>query len=196
MAVPVASGKVSGPAGPAPDAFPLPHTRWSNAINGFLQRIGEWASWLWLLLLIIIVVNVASRYIIGYGFIAFEELQWHIYGAAWLISLAFVFRNDGHIRIDVLAARSKPRTRAWIELIGILVFLLPFAIDVAITSIPFVTKSYELNEISPSPGGLPFRWVIKAFIPIGFGLLALAGFARLLRCTSLLFGLPAPLTRR
>lgn len=178
---------------PAPDAFLLPKTYLSNAIDGLIQRIGEVAAWLWLVLLAIIIVNVALRYLFGRGYILFEELQWHLYGAAWLLALAFVFKNDAHVRIDVLAARWRPRTRAWIELLGILFLLLPFALLVVIEAVPFTVTAYHLNEISPSPGGLPHRWIIKAFIPLGFGLLALAAFARLLRCAALLFGVPSPL---
>lgn len=192
MAAPAVGDAASGSA---PDAA-LPVTRLSAAIDALLQRLGEWTSWLWVALIVIIMVNVTSRYVVGYGFIVFEELQWHLYGASWLLALGFVFKNDGHVRIDVLAATWRPRTRAWIEIIGILVFLLPFAVLIVIDSIPFVATSYRLNEVSPSPGGLPMRWLIKAFIPIGFGLLALAGFARLLRCSSLLFGWPAPLKDR
>lgn len=177
----------------SPDAFLLPRTYLSNAIDGLIQRIGELASWLWLVLLAIIIVNVALRYLLGRGYILFEELQWHLYGAAWLLALAFVFKNDAHVRIDVLAARLRPRARAWIELLGILFLLLPFALFVVIEAVPFVVTSYHLNEVSPSPGGLSHRWVIKAFIPLGFGLLALAAFARLLRCAALLFGIPSPL---
>ena len=177
----------------SPDAFLLPRTYLSNAIDGLIQRIGELASWLWLVLLAIIIVNVALRYLLGRGYILFEELQWHLYGAAWLLALAFVFKNDAHVRIDVLAARLRPRARAWIELLGILFLLLPFALFVVIEAVPFVATAYHLNEVSPSPGGLSHRWIIKAFIPLGFGLLALAGFARLLRCAALLFGIPSPL---
>jgi TRAP-type mannitol/chloroaromatic compound transport system permease small subunit len=183
----------SGASDSSPDAFLLPRTRLSNAIDGLIQRIGELASWLWLMLLAIIIVNVALRYLLGRGYILFEELQWHLYGAAWLLALAFVFKNDAHVRIDVLAARLRPRARAWIELLGILFLLLPFALFVVIEAVPFVVTSYHLNEVSPSPGGLSHRWVIKAFIPLGFGLLALAAFARLLRCAALLFGIPSPL---
>lgn len=193
MAAPSAGNEASGDS---PDAFVLPHTRLSSAIDGVIQKLGEWTSWLWVVLLAIIITNVGLRYIVGFGFVSFEEAQWHLYGAAWLLGLGFVFKNDGHVRIDVLASGWKPRTRGWIELIGILVFLLPFSIDVMLKSIPFVVTSYQLDEISPSPGGLPLRWIIKAFIPIGFALLALAGVGRLLRCTSLLFGMPAPLRDR
>ncbi len=193
MSAPSAGGEASGAS---PDAFVLPHTRVSKAIDGLIQRLGEWTSWLWIVLLAIIIINVAMRYILGFGFVVFEEAQWHLYGAAWLLGLGFVFKNDGHVRIDVVAASLKPRTRCWIELIGIVVLLLPFSLDVVYKSIPFVVTSYQLDEISPSPGGLPLRWIIKAFIPIGFGLLALAGIGRLLRCTSLLFGTPVPLKDR
>jgi TRAP-type mannitol/chloroaromatic compound transport system permease small subunit len=177
----------------SPDAFLLPRTRLSNAIDGLIQRIGELASWLWLVLLAIIIINVALRYLLGQGYILFEELQWHLYGAAWLLALAFVFKNDAHVRIDVLAANLRARTRAWIELLGLLFLLLPFALFVVIEAVPFVMTAYQLHEISPSPGGLSHRWIIKAFIPLSFGLLVLTAFARLLRCTALLFGIPTPL---
>ena len=183
----------SGASDATTDAFTLPATRFSNAIDGVIQRIGELASWLWLMLLAIIIINVALRYLLGRGYILFEELQWHLYGAAWLLALAFVFKHDAHVRVDVLAVRLRPRTRAWIELLGLLFLLLPFALFIVIESIPFVTTAYQLHEISPSPGGLSHRWIIKAFIPLSFGLLALTAFARLLRCTALLFGIPTPL---
>jgi len=99
-----------------------------------------------------------------------------------------------------MAEMKDPRARiatltggAILALLGILFLLLPFALFVVIEAVPFVVTSYHLNEVSPSPGGLSHRWVIKAFIPLGFGLLALAAFARLLRCAALLFGIPSPL---
>jgi TRAP-type mannitol/chloroaromatic compound transport system permease small subunit len=194
MAIP--SAATEDASGLAPDASGLPRTRLSDAIDRFIRRIGETASWLWLVLMLVIVVNVALRYVFGRGYILFEELQWHLYGAAWLLALGYVVTTDGHVRIDVLAARWRPRTRAWIELLGLLLFLLPFAVVILVDSVPFVLTSLRLNEVSSSPGGLPFRWVIKAFITLGFALLTLAGFARVLRCTALLFGVPAPLGHR
>lgn len=77
--------------------------------------------------------------------------------------------------------------QAWIELYGIFLFLLPFIALVLIHSIPFVASSFALSEISPSPGGLPFRWLIKAFMPIGFALLLLAVISRLIRVWTYLF---------
>jgi TRAP-type mannitol/chloroaromatic compound transport system permease small subunit len=190
MAQPVVSAQG---AGVDPAATGLPRTRVSDAIDAFIRRIGEASSWLWAILLLIIIVNVALRYVFGRGYIAFEELQWHLYGAAWLLALAYVLSTDGHVRIDVLAEGLGRRTRAWIEMLGIILLLLPFAIVIVIDSIPFVVTSFQLSEVSPSPGGLSHRWVIKALIPIGFGLLCLAAVSRLFRCTALLFSIPTPL---
>ena len=88
----------------------------------------------------------------------------------------------------VLRSRLTPRMRAWIELYGILLLLFPFVALVGIYAIPFVAESILRSEISQSPGGLPFRWLIKSALPIGFALLAAAGLSRLLRICALLFG--------
>lgn len=183
-------------SGVAPDARGLPTTSLSIAIDAVIKRIGEAASWLWFILVLVIVVNVAFRYLLGRGYIAFEELQWHLYGAAYMLGLAYVIQTNGHVRIDVLAEHWEPKTRAWIEFIGILVFLLPFSIAILIDSIPFVLKSWELKEISPAPGGLSYRWAIKAFLAIGFLLITLAAVSRLSRVTAFLFGFPRPVTNR
>lgn len=165
----------------------LPHTRASLRIDGWLNQVGRWTAGIWLVLLGVIVVNVMMRYIFSEGRIEMEELQWHLYSIGFLLGLSYAYQADAHIRVDVLHERMQPRTQAWIELYGILLFLLPFVTLVLIYSIPFVASSFALNEISPSPGGLPLRWLIKAFLPIGFTLLLLAVVSRLIRVWTYLF---------
>ncbi len=169
----------------------LPHTRFSRPIDRWLTRIGHALSWVWLVLLVIIVVNVVLRYVFGQGRIEFEEIQWHLYSAGFLLGLSFAYQADAHIRVDVLHERLSPRTRAWIELYGIVLLLLPFIALVLIYSVPFVTLSYTLNEVSQAPGGLPWRWLIKAVLPLAFVLLALAALSRLSRVWAFLFGRPS-----
>lgn len=186
----------AGAAGEIPaEPSTLPRTRISDAIDSAIRRVGEASSWLWLILMLVIIVNVAARYLFGAGSVMMEELQWHIYGVGFLIGLAYCTATDRHVRIDVLHERWRPRTKAWVEFFGILIFLLPFALSVLIDSVPFVLRSIELHEISDSPGGLSHRWVIKSAITLGFALLSLAAFARLMRCTALLFGFPKPIDR-
>lgn len=165
----------------------LPETRLSRAIDAWLNTLGRWASWIWLLLLGIIVINVVLRYAFGEGRIEFEEIQWHLYATGFLLGLSYAYAADAHIRVDVLHERFSPRLQAWVELYGILLLLIPFVLLVIVFSIPFVMSSYDLSEISQAPGGLPMRWLMKAMLPLGFVLLLLAAVSRLSRVWSFLF---------
>ena len=159
----------------------LPETRFSRAVDGVLSRIGRAASWLWLVLLAVIVVNVTLRYVFGEGRIEFEELQWHLNSVAFLLAIAYAYRVDAHIRIDLVSTRLRPRMQVWVEFYGTLLLLLPFIAVVLIFSWPFVAHSWTVSEVSPSPGGLPLRWLLKAVLPIAFLLLLAAVAARLAR---------------
>jgi len=175
-------------------ALTLPETQISRTLDGAINAIGRAVSWLWVVLIAIIVTNVVMRYVFNLGLIVFEELQWHIYAVGFMIGLSFGIVADRHVRIDVLADRFAPRTRAWIELVGLLVFLIPFALLIAWDAIPFVSRSWQMNEVSIAPGGLPARWALKLVIIIALVLIAIAAFSRLTRVSAYLFGYPAPLT--
>ncbi len=165
----------------------LPHTKWSRRIDAGLDQLGRWVSGIWLVLLAVIVFNVILRYALSEGRIELEELQWHLYSIGFLLGLSYAYQADTHIRVDVIHERMGSIAKAWVELYGILLFLLPFIALVLIYGVPFVLSSFALSEVSPSPGGLPLRWVIKAFLPLGFALLLLAAISRLLRVWTLLF---------
>lgn len=174
-------------AGHAPASDGLPHTTFSLAVDRLIKRVGEASSWLWLLLVMVIIVQVLMRYLLGRGSIMLEELQWHVYGVAFLLGMSFCVQADRHVRIDVLAERFTPRTRAIIEIIGILVFLLPFAVAVTLEGTTLAYQAWRLSEVSAAPDGLPYRWVIKSFIAIGFGFVGLAALSRLSRNAALVF---------
>ena len=178
------------PVAPEEAGDPLPHTRLSRAIDRLVRGTGEAVSWVWALLLAAIVANVTLRYVFGAGRIEFEELQWHLYSVGFLCALSYCVQADAHIRVDVLRERLAPRTRAWIELYGILLLLLPFIALVVIYAVPFTWEAWRIGEISPSPGGLPWRWLIKAALPLAFTLLGLAALSRLLRVWAALFDEP------
>ncbi len=165
----------------------LPQTRLSLIIDPLLSRLGEWSSWLWLFLMAIIVLNVVLRYAFGEGRIELEEVQWHLYACGFLLGLSYAYQADAHIRVDVLHERFAPRTQAWIELYGTLLFVLPFMTVIIVFSLPFVGAAFDLGEVSQAPGGLPYRWIIKAMLPAGFAMLLLATLSRLSRVWSFLF---------
>ena len=165
----------------------LPDTVLSRRIDALLTLIGHSVSWLWLVLLATIILNVVLRYVFGEGRIEFEEFQWHLYSTGFLLAIGYTFQVDRHVRVDVLHERLPVRIQAWLELYGILLCVLPFTLMILIFTVPFVQVSFELGEVSPSPGGLPFRWLIKGMLLIGFLLLLLAALSRFSRVWVYLF---------
>ncbi len=169
----------------------LPRTPVSNFLDTIIRWAGYGASWFcWIFLMGIIVVNVVMRYFFGEGKIYFEEAQSFIYALGFLIGLSFCVENDSHIRIDIFHDRFKPRTKAWIDLIGILFFLIPYVFVILIYSLPMIEYSIETGERSASPGGLPYPLITiwKSFMFIGYALLMIAGVSRLIRVIAMLFG--------
>jgi len=116
-----------------------------------------------------------------------EELQWHFYAAAMLFGLSCALVNDSHVRVDILYDRFSSRGKRIIEIISIVFLLGPFVFVVFVHSLPFVADAWRVMEGSDSAGGLPYRFIIKSIIPIGFGLLALAAASRLIRDLYLLW---------
>jgi TRAP-type mannitol/chloroaromatic compound transport system permease small subunit len=178
------------PVGPTagPSGIALPTTAFSRGADRLIGWFGEIASALWTVLVLVIVAQVVARYVFGLGSIAMEELQWHLYAIGFMLGLSFTEMRERNVRIDVLAERWQPRTRLWVELLGITCLLLTFCTAILIYAVPFFLTSLQLNEVSASPGGLPYRWFLKSFIVTAFALLALAGVSRLTRVWVALFG--------
>lgn len=153
--------------------------QWIDSINTY---IGKGISWLTLLLVIIIVIDVALRYLFSITSAASFELEWHLFAAIFLLGAAWTFQEDKHVRVDVFYHRFSERKKAWVNLVGTIVLLLPFCAVGFWESLSFVKSSYLLNETSPQPGGLPARYIIKSTIPIGFLLLGLQGVSVIFRC--------------
>jgi TRAP-type mannitol/chloroaromatic compound transport system permease small subunit len=194
MQRPLEDEEAVGPlAGIAGGPLVLPQNRISKAIDRVIAGAGHAASWLWPLLVVIVVLQVVLRYGFGRGSVMFEEIQWHIYAVGFMIGLSYCADVDRHVRVDVIAERWTLRTRAWIELVGLAAFMLPFVLIIAIEGVPYAKAAWDFSEVSAAPGGLPFRWVLKSFITIAAALLTLAAASRLSRCTTLLFGFPRPL---
>jgi TRAP-type mannitol/chloroaromatic compound transport system permease small subunit len=195
-AKPVDRQETAGGSDTLPTDFALPRTRVSNALDTFVRWIGRMTAWLWVLLVLVIVLQVVLRYAFNMGSIQLEELQWHIYAVGFILGLSYCLVEDRHVRVDVVAERLHPKTRAWIEFLGLSLLLLPFLVTILIQSVPYIWSSYIQSESSAAPGGLPYRWLLKSFMFWGFLLLVMAALARFLRCTAYIFGLPRPIWPR
>jgi TRAP-type mannitol/chloroaromatic compound transport system permease small subunit len=160
-----------------------------DALNGFVQRIGQFFAWTNVLLIGVILVQVVLRYGFNNGQVYLEELIWHLYAVGFMIGLSFAVTNDSHIRVDIVHMNlSRKNQHSW-EIFGILFLLLPFIVVIFLHSVEWVYYSYAIGESSQNPTGLPHRWIVKAVIPISFFLLFIAAIARLIREVTLLLHL-------
>ncbi len=157
--------------------------RWLQRIDNFTEVSGRLISWLVLLLALLTCYDVFMRYVFNSGTVALQELEWHLFALIFLLGGAYTLKHDDHVRVDVIfsSKRLNDRQRALINIIGMLLFLTPFCLLILITAWPFVQNSFWYQEGSPDPGGLPYRFLIKSSILIGFGLLLIQGIGELLR---------------
>ncbi|NNM00808.1 MAG: TRAP transporter small permease subunit [Gammaproteobacteria bacterium] len=152
------------------------------AINAMNEWIGRAVAWLLVLMVATVAFDVAMRYLFQSGSVALQELEWHLFGVIFLGGAAYTLKHGDHVSVDVLYASRwlSDRQRLIIDIAGTVLFLLPFSALVVWSSLPFVADAWQAHEHSPDPGGLRYRWLIKAAIPAGFTLLALQGVAGLI----------------
>ena len=138
----------------------------------------------------ITIFDVITRRFLVLGSTKLQEGEWHAHVVLFTLLIGYAYIKDAHVRIDLVRERLSERTQWWIELLGCLLFLIPYCVLVVYFSYDFTLRSFMNQEISGSATGLTHRWIIKAFVPIGFGLLGLAGVAVLFRKIVELFGPP------
>ena len=162
--------------------FPLPLFRNLVAyIDAFSEFTGRVVSWLTLLMMLVTCVVVALRYGLGVGSIALQESITYLHACVFLLGTAYTLKHNGHVRVDIFYRRFNRHQQAWINSLGSLLFLLPVCIFIVGISWGFVTRSWEIWEVSSDPGGLPAVFVLKTLLPLGAITLALQGLAELLR---------------
>lgn len=153
--------------------------RWIVALDNGLARLSHWCGWIASLAFILMLFNVFFDVVARYAFndvsIALQEMEWHLYAAVFLLGIPYALRTDGHVRVDVLYDRWTDSFKAWVNLIGAVVFVLPFAYLIAYYGYDYALESYRLGEGSGDPGGLPHRWIIKTLIPFSAVFMATGG---------------------
>ncbi len=162
----------------------------SVRLEQFSECTGKLVSWLVLVMVLLVSYDVAMRYFFQSGSVALQEMEWHLFSLIFLIGASYTLKHDDHVRLD-LFYKSKfmdDRRRAWVDLFGSIFLLIPFCILIISTAWPFVVQSYIHLEGSPDPGGLPYRWILKASIPLGFTFLLLQGIADIVKNLSTVLG--------
>jgi TRAP-type mannitol/chloroaromatic compound transport system permease small subunit len=159
--------------------------RFSALIDRLNTSIGRFVGWLTLLMIGLGAFNAIARYLDRYLEIqaasnAYIEAQWYLFSLVFLLGSAHTLRQDKHVRVDVFYGRLSVRGKAWVDLVGGLVFLVPFCLCGLWVSFPTVMNSIEIRELSPDPGGLP-RYPIKAMILVCFALLLLQAMSEMIK---------------
>ena len=165
----------------------------SRLIDGLSHFVGKSIIWLVLAAVLISAINAIARKAFNVGSNAFLEIQWYLFGAVFLLGAGHAFMQNAHVRIDVLANKLSHRTRIFIDIGGIVIFLLPLCYLVIDLTWPVLERAYVGKEMSSNAGGL-IRWPAYALVPLGFALLGLQAISELIKRIGFLMGMaPDPL---
>ena len=151
--------------------------RVSRALDRSIEITGRISSWLCLLLTLLVAGDVIARYIWHVGSVAEQELEWHLLAVIAMLGASYTLQQGEHVRVDIFYQYYSDHFKRWLDIWVPLIIIVPTALFIAFVSLRFVEMSYAVQEGSPDPGGLPARYLLKAFLPIGFGLVALQGVA-------------------
>ena len=131
---------------------------------------------------------VVARYMFGFGWAWLTETVIYAHATLFMLVAAWTLRAGGHVRVDIFYAEASARTKALVELIGALLFLLPFMLALIWLSVPYAVRSWTILERSQEASGLPVIFVLKTLIPLFAALMALQGIAQAIRAASVLRG--------
>ncbi len=159
----------------------------SRVIDRINEFIGKWVAWLILVAIIVSAVNATVRKTLNVSSNAWLELQWYLFGAAFLLAAAYTLKQNEHIRIDIVYGQFSRRVQHWIDLLGHIFFLMPFVLLMVYYFVPYVLLSYRVGEVSTNAGGL-ILWPAKSLLLIGFTLLSLQGISEIIKKIAVMRG--------
>ena len=155
-------------------------------IDLFTDRSGRLLAWLALAMALVTTVVVVQRYGFNVGSIAAQEAVTYMHGCLFMLGAAYALKTDSHVRVDIFYRNFSPRTRAWVNSLGGIVFLLPLCAFIGFGSWNYVSESWLIRETSAEPGGIPAVFLLKSLIPLMAFNLFLQGLAETLRNALLL----------
>lgn len=151
-----------------------------NLINQITRSIGKFASWASLILVLLVCLDVILRYFFQWSRVWMMELELYFFAFIFLLGGAYAFQEDQHVRVDVFYSNMSEKSKAWVNLLGSLLFLIPWTIVIIYISQRYFFKSWNIGESSSQPGGLPALYIKKGLLVVAFVLLFLQGISSLL----------------
>ncbi|MEQ1952895.1 TRAP transporter small permease subunit [Mesorhizobium sp. CN2-181] len=159
----------------------------ARGIDRLNEFIGRWISWAILVSILVSAGNAVIRKAFNVSSNAWLELQWYLFGAAFLLAAAYTLKQNEHIRIDIVYGMWSRRVQHWIDLLGHVFFLMPFVLLMLYYFVPYFLTSWRSGEVSSSAGGLTI-WPAKLMLLIGFFLLALQGVSEIIKKIAIMRG--------
>lgn len=163
-----------------------------RCIEALNRQVGRFVGWLTLATVLLCATVVVLRYVFRIGFIWMQELYVWIHAGVFMLGAGYALMLDKHVRVDIWLAKQSPRTRAWVEIAGCLVFLFPWIAALSWVTWPFVQRSWAIGEASSQSGGMPGVFLLKTVILLFCVLFGLQGLARAARAVLELMGRPMP----
>jgi TRAP-type mannitol/chloroaromatic compound transport system permease small subunit len=165
---------------------------WLKRIATFIDKLNEWVgrgvSWLTTLLVVLVCFDVITRYLMNDTQTWIMEMEWHLFALIFLFGAGYAFKHDRHVRVDLFYANFSARDKALVNLVGGILFLIPWCLVIIFVAIKYALISYKIGETSPDPGGLPARYLIKFSIALGMFFLLLQGVASVVDSALVLTG--------
>lgn len=155
----------------------------AGLIERFIDRVGSLTAWIALAMIALVATNVILRYSLSLGSVWAQELEWHLLAALILLGMSHALQRGDNVRVDLFYARFSPAAQRTVDVIAALL-LIAISVIFILLSLGYVEQSRSIAEGSPDPGGIPYRWLVKSLIPLGYGLLVLQQLAHLLRLLS------------
>ena len=159
----------------------------SRSVDRTNEAIGKATTWLILIVVVISAGNAVFRFAFDWSSNGLLEIQWYLFSAVFLLCAGYVLKKNEHIRIDVIAGRLSDRAQNWIDVFGIIVFMLPMVVLTMYLSWTVFMLAWTSGEGSANPGGL-IRWPVRLLMPVGFFLLLLQGLSELVKRIAFLTG--------
>ena len=160
----------------------------SKFLDAFSIRVGHAVSWLTLLMVIVTFVIVVLRYVFGTGLIWLQESLTWMHAAVFMLGAAYTLQKEQHVRVDIFYRKMTDKQRAWVNLLGVLIFVFPMCAFFIYESIDYVTAAWSIREVSRNSGGLPYPFLplMKSILVIMPITVALQGLSMALRATSII----------
>jgi len=140
----------------------------TKVLDKFTDIVGYIAASAMILMLLNVFYDVVMRYFFKNSSIGMQEMEWHLFSVMFLFGMAYALKENGHVRVDMFYDNMKPTKQAIINIIGSIIFIIPFSLIIIKGGYAFAFEAYELGEMSGDPGGLTHRWIIKGAIGLSF----------------------------